>query len=107
MDKKSNELIVKLKEFKQNTWNKIILDKIILFGSRAKGTAKKNSDVDLILVSKDFKGEKSFKRPAQFYVDWNYDYDVDIICLTPQELERKKKQIGLIKNALKEGIIIK
>ena len=38
---------------------------------------------------------------------WGYDYDVDIICLTPQELDKKKKEIGIIKEAVREGIEIK
>jgi len=106
MGKESDEIKKLLRNFKRRIKQKIILDRLILFGSRARGTAKENSDIDLIIVSKDFENQKSFRRPAKFYVDWDYDYDTDIICLTPNELEIKKKQIGIIKTAVKEGILI-
>lgn len=95
-----------LKEFKEKIERRVKLKNLILFGSRARGTAKKNSDIDIILVSEDFSGEKSYKRSVKFYLDWDYDYNTDIICLTPEELESKRRQIGIIKNALKEGIEI-
>jgi hypothetical protein len=37
---------------------------------------------------------------------WDYDADVDLICLTPKELSERKTQIGLIQRAVKEGIEI-
>ena len=33
---------------------------IILFGSQARGDAKKDSDIDLIIISKSFKGKNIF-----------------------------------------------
>ncbi len=106
MDKKSNKIINLLKNFKSKAKKIVDVESLILFGSRARGNEKENSDVDLIIVSKDFEGQKSFKRPAKFYVAWDNDYNTDIICLTPQELEIKRKQISIIKNAMKEGITI-
>ncbi len=102
-----NKTIKLLENFKKKVEKRIDLDKLILFGSRARNDAKIDSDFDLIIVSKTFEGQKSFKRPIEFYVDWDSDYNTDIICLTPKELEIKKKQMGIIKTALKEGIIIK
>ncbi len=107
MGKKSDETISILESFKKRLERKIKLDRLILFGSRARKDARIDSDFDLIIVSKNFEGQKSFKRPIKFYAEWDSDYDTDIICLTPRELEIKKKQIGIIKNAIKEGIIIK
>lgn len=96
-----------LKDFKKKiNNNKVNIKSFILFGSRARGDEKDNSDIDLIIVSKDFEGQKSFKRARGFYADWDSDYETDIICLTPEELEKKKKEIGIIKNVIKEGIEI-
>jgi len=36
---------------------KVVIDKIVLFGSQIMGTANKESDIDLLLVSKDFKNK--------------------------------------------------
>jgi len=101
------KIIKTLEKFKKEVSKIIKLDKIILFGSRAKGKAKKTSDVDLLIISKDFEGKKYFRRSPQFYLMWKSEYDADILCLTPTELEEKEKKIGIIKEAIKEGIEIK
>ena|SRR3990167_5293223 len=106
MDKKNDAIIPMLKEFKKKAGKKIKLDKLIFFGSRATGKSKKNSDVDLLLISKKFKGKKHFKRSPLFYLIWDYPYDADILCLTPEELKKKMGQIGVVKQAVKEGIEI-
>jgi len=107
MGKESDKAIKILKEFKEKIKKRVKLQSLILFGSRARGDAKQGADIDIIIVSEDFNGQKSYKRSVNFYLDWNYDYDTDIICLTPEEVSIKKKQVGLIKNALKEGVEIK
>lgn len=38
--------------------NKIIVDKIILYGSYAKGNPHDHSDIDLVVISPSFKGKK-------------------------------------------------
>lgn len=38
----------------------ISVDKIVLFGSYAKGKIKKDSDIDIIVVSKDFRNKNIF-----------------------------------------------
>ncbi len=37
-------------------------DKIVVFGSFARGTENKDSDIDLIIVSKTFRGKSVFER---------------------------------------------
>lgn len=101
---KETNIIKLLQKFKKKLEKRIRVKSLILFGSRAKGQEKENSDIDLIIVSEDFAGQKSYKRPVNFYVDWDSEYDTDIICLTPQELEKKRKEIGIIKNAMKNSI---
>ena len=96
----------KIKRFLNRNKEIAKIDKAILFGSRATGKNKKDSDIDLILISKDFKNKKSYKRSPEYYLNWNLPYDGDIICLTPKEFEKKKKQIGIIKTAVEEGIEI-
>jgi predicted nucleotidyltransferase len=107
MGKERDKTIRILKEFKNKIKKRINLKCLILFGSRARGNAREDSDFDIILVSEDFNGQKSYKRPVDFYIDWNEDYNTDIICLTPKELSVKRKQIGIIKNAMKEGVEIR
>jgi len=106
MDRKKSEIIKVLKKFFIKNKKIVKIEKAILFGSRATGKSKNDSDVDIILISKDFENKKSYKRSPKFYLSWNLPYDGDIICLTPEEFEKKKKQIGVIKTAIEEGIDI-
>lgn len=40
----------------------IQIDEIIIFGSYAEGTAKNDSDIDIIVISKDFRNKDIFER---------------------------------------------
>ena len=82
------------------------LKAMYLFGSRATGTARRDSDVDLLLVSPKFKRQRRLRRAPPLYLRWNLDYPVDFICLTPKEFQKKKKEIGIVQEAIKSGIKI-
>ncbi len=93
--------------FSKAVQNKFSPCKIILFGSRAKKTAKKNSDYDFLLVSKKFQKIEWEERSAKAHkLKRNIPAAMDIICLTPKEFEEKRKQIGIVQEAAKEGIEI-
>lgn len=85
------------------------LAEVIVFGSRARGDHRPGSDVDVLIVSPDFQGVKSYKRPKQFYRGWDYDElpDPEFICLTPSEFEeRRQKQPHIVRTAVDEGISV-
>ncbi len=103
MDKK-NSLIEKLRKFKKETSKEIPIERLILFGSRVKGNTHKYSDIDLIIVSKNFRGLKFRWRATRMYDYWNLNYPVDFLCYTPQEFNKLKKQITIVREAVKEGI---
>lgn len=102
MDKERAEVIRKLKEFIK----KHAVERAILFGSFARGEAREDSDIDLILVSREFEGKSSLKRPVPLYMDWDLGYPVDFLCYTPEEFNSLKKKVTLVREALKEGIEI-
>ncbi len=104
MDKR--KYINNLKEFKRNLSKKININKIILFGSRAYGKPNRWSDFDLMIISKNFRRKKFRYRSLGFYKYWNLDYPVDFICYTPEEFNRLKKQITIVKEAVENGIEI-
>jgi predicted nucleotidyltransferase len=105
MDRKKT-IIGKLKEFKENVEKDMRIEKMILFGSYAKGKIHRWSDIDLIIVSPKFKKLNFFKRGAKMYDYWTLDYPVDFICFTPEEFNKRKKQITIVREALKNGIAI-
>ncbi len=99
-------VINELKKFKQTLQKEIAVPKLILFGSVADGTANKDSDVDLIVVSPAFSKLNFFKRGALMYDYWKPLLPVDFLCFTPEEFEQRKKGATIVSHALKTGIVI-
>ena len=103
MDKKKSKLVGRLLKFK----NKNHLEKMYLFGSRAWGNPHKWSDVDLLVVSKKFRGKGPLQRSPPLYLDWNLNSPVDFLCYTPEEFNKLKKQITIVREAVEKGLEIK
>lgn len=79
---------------------------VLLFGSRARNEYLKESDFDFIIVSRKFEGVHFLKRIEKILLFWNLDNDVDILPYTPAEFEKKKHEIGIVNEAIKEGIVL-
>ncbi|MBS3121135.1 nucleotidyltransferase domain-containing protein [Candidatus Woesearchaeota archaeon] len=95
-----------LKEFKRELTKSIPIEKMILFGSRATGKARRWSDFDLIIVSKKFRNTQFRYRPLGFRQYWNLDYPVDFLCYTPGEFKKLRKQISIVSDAEQKGVEI-
>ena len=67
------------------------IEKMFLFGSRASGKVHKWSDIDLVVVSKKFRGKSILKRSPQLHIKWDLGYPVDFLCYTPEEFNKLKK----------------
>lgn len=80
---------------------------VLLFGSRARNEYLKESDYDFIIVSKKFEKVHFLRRIEQILLFWSLDQNVDILPYTPEEFEKKKHEIGIVNEALKEGIVLK
>lgn len=81
------------------------IEQAILFGSRARGDELVDSDYDVVLVSPDFEGVFFSQRSASMYDFWkHWPIEIEPLCYTPEEFEIKKKQIGIVSEAVKEGI---
>jgi predicted nucleotidyltransferase len=68
------------------------ISKIILFGSQAKGNQTKESDIDLVIISDDFKDKDIFERAnitkdAEIKTIKKFLIPFDIVTLTPEEFE--------------------
>lgn len=79
-------------------------EQIILFGSRARGDNLITSDVDLLVVSKRFEGIDWRKRIMMVFGDWDKRQMLEPLCYTPEEFERKRKELGIVRQAVKEGM---
>lgn len=96
----------KLGIFKKSVNKEFPISRMYFFGSRASGKHKKYSDIDLIIVSPKFRKLDFFKRGAKMYNYWDLNYPVDFLCYTPEEFNKLKKQITILREAVKNGIEI-
>ena len=80
-------------------------EKIILFGSAARGEMGPNSDVDLLIIKR---GTDALDLIAQIYRHLHgVGAPVDAIVVTPEDVERFKESHALIiKPALREGKVV-
>ena len=81
-------------------------EKIILFGSFARGTASEDSDADILVVM-PVKGSKR-KQATEIDISLlGLDLPTDVIVATPEEVEKYRNQIGtIIHPALREGKVL-
>lgn len=84
------------------------VSRIIIFGSQVKGTSTEESDIDIVVVSEDFKRKNIFKRAnmtkdAEIRTIRKFMVPLDIITMTPEEYENKT---SLIAEYAHEGEII-
>ncbi len=80
-------------------------EKIILFGSAARGDMNRHSDVDLLIIKEC---ENPLELMGQIYQNLHrVGAAIDAIVVTPQAVERYKDSHALvIKPALREGRIV-
>jgi predicted nucleotidyltransferase len=80
-------------------------ERIILFGSAARGDSGRNSDVDLLII-KD--GEDALTLMSRIYgVMQGVGVAVDALVVSPEDVERFKNSHSLIiKPALQDGVVI-
>lgn len=79
-------------------------EKVLIFGSRARGDHLIDSDVDIIIVSKKFEGINWLDRIRNVSADWEGFVLLEPLCYTPEEFEEKKNEIGIVSQAIQEGI---
>jgi len=81
-------------------------DKIILFGSRAKGTAKKNSDYDLLVLKKGIKAQRALAHKIYLHFQ-DIGAPIDVIVTSLKKFEHAKNDPYLIyQEADKNGKVI-
>lgn len=81
-------------------------EKIILFGSYARGEATDYSDIDILVISKRFEKMKEDDRFEQLYINGKDLYpDINAFGFTPQEV-KKASRVNILYEAVRTGIII-
>ena len=81
-------------------------DKIVLFGSYARGQAGPDSDVDLLVI-KPVTGSRRAERVAIRAALRGMGVAKDIVLATPEEVEDSRGMAGtLVRPALREGKVL-
>lgn len=79
-------------------------ERILLFGSRARRQPSPGSDYDLLIVSGSFEGTPLTDRATAIYRMWPLWADLDCLCLTPDEFERSRHRISIVREIDREGV---
>lgn len=81
-------------------------DKIILFGSRARGDSKKDSDYDLCVLKRNVEHRR--KLAQQIYVSLcDVSTPIDVIVQTPDKFDELKDDPYLVyKQIAKDGVVV-
>jgi DNA polymerase sigma len=80
------------------------VEKIILFGSLAKNTVGKSSDIDLIVIKKTDK--KFLDRLEELYTHIKPETGIDMLVYTSEEFEQMMSDSQFIKSAVKKGRVL-
>jgi len=82
------------------------VDKIILFGSYARGDYTKNSDIDLIVISSSWKNLEYIERLSILYKIWDKNADANFIALTLDKFSKKISESVVLRDASKYWITL-
>jgi len=102
INRKSNKIV---KRFINLIIKKFNLNKIIIFGSFARGDYHKGSDLDLVIVG-EFK-ERFIDRIGKIIELNDSDLEIDVMVYTEEEFQKMiQERRPFIEQALEEGIVV-
>jgi len=78
-------------------------DRIILFGSAARGQMGPDSDIDLLVIKAGIASRRTLAQQIYLHL-FGVPTPVDVIVVTPQDVERFRDRVGsIIGPALRDG----
>ncbi|PSQ19466.1 hypothetical protein BRD01_16135 [Halobacteriales archaeon QS_8_65_32] len=83
------------------------LVRVVMFGSRARGDHRADSDIDVILVSPGFGSVAFYRRSGPFYRKWDYEElpSPEFVPLTPAEFDERAsaESTTIAQTAIEQG----
>ena len=80
------------------------IERVLLFGSRARGDNLVTSDVDLVIISPDFREVGWRERIISVARLWSGPVRLEPLCYTPDEFRRRSRELSMVRVAREEGI---
>ena len=95
----------KIRELGRRIGREFQPEKVLLFGSHARGEAGPDSDVDLLVVL-PCEGKPVYKA-AQIRLSLDHSIPIDVLVRTPEEIA-KRLEMGdfFIRDILEEGVVL-
>src|SRR3989338_4518734 len=109
MAQKSNKSIKIAKNYVKDLCGRVQISRAILFGSHARGDHRRDSDLDIIVISQDFKNMGFMQRLVLLSKARGQKYmtpPMDILGYTPKEFSRLKKDSVVIREANQQGVAL-
>ncbi len=97
----NKELKLILEDFVKSTETRTSVISIVLFGSYTKGTVTKESDIDILLISKTKAGIDKITK--EVYA--KYGKEINVVLITSNDF-KKQKDKALIKEVIKDHYIL-
>lgn len=103
---KDEELKSLLHTVAENITKHLSVEKIVLYGSHARGTTDSESDIDLMIVLKECNYTNDSNTIIRKLVE-HLHLDFDVFTVTEEHLKKHHNEIGyMYRNVLREGVII-
>jgi len=75
-------------------------DRVLVFGSRARGTAHEESDIDIIIIAEQFREIPFLQRMPLLLKLIPFPKHIDYLCYTPEEFGRIKNSSSILIDAM-------
>jgi predicted nucleotidyltransferase len=82
----------------------INVDEAILFGSSTRGDRLIESDIDLIVISSDFKNMDFSQRFLILQKNWKSKTELEAFGFTPEEFAKLKDKSMILQEAVEHGV---
>ncbi len=83
------------------------LDALYLYGSFARGDNVDGSDLDVVVILKDFERRAAeIRRTSDLVGDLSLDYEITVSPLFMRETEWKTNKFALLRNIKAEGVVV-
>ena len=107
MPTKIRSVLKKLKKELLRIYGRKNVESIILYGSRARGDAREDSDIDILVVLKsDFNYSEMLRLSSELVASLSLENDVVISRAFAKKADYEKLQVPFLMNVRREGILV-